>query len=220
MKIKDVSQQTGLTKKTIRYYEAEGLLSPAKEWHNGREYRTYSQEDIQQLNKIAALRRGRFSLEEIRHIQSVPEDIPEIFAAYRKRLQQEQYDLTAILAVVNNISPEALTDEDTLIAQMTPATTGLPLPAVDLDPHFRYLDEMEELSQLTANRFTPLEQRQRNIAAMGAAMYAGFSVQNSPGNNVAAGGKGGSFDCSNAQKIAAYNLLVNTKDLDDERRRD
>ena len=30
MKIKDVSQQTGLTKKTIRFYEAQGLLFPEK----------------------------------------------------------------------------------------------------------------------------------------------------------------------------------------------
>ncbi len=212
MKIKEVSQRTGLTKKTIRFYEAEGLLSPEKTWRNGREYRTYSEQDILRLEKIAELRRARFSVEEIRHIHAVPEEIPEVFQTYRQRLQRDQQDLTAILAVVNKISCESLTDEDTLIAQMKPVTTGLPLPAVDLDPHFRYLDELEELSQLTANRFTPLEQRQKNIAAMGAAMYAGFSVQNSAGNNMAAGGKGGGFDCSNAQKIAAYNLLINNPD--------
>ena len=205
MKIKDVSEQTGLTKKTIRYYGAEGLLFPKKTWQNGREYRTYDQDDIQQLLKIAALRRARFSLEEIRHIQSVPADIPAVFQSYRQRLQQDQQDLTAILAVINNISCEALTDEDTLIAQMTPATTGLPLPAVDLDPHFRYLDELEELSQLVANRLPGQEATQKNIAAQNAALYAGFSVQNNSANEMAAGGKG--FDSSMAQKIAAYNLL-------------
>ena len=62
MKIKEVSERTGLTKKTIRYYEAEGLLSPEKQWQNGREYRNYSEADIQQLEKIASLRRARFSL--------------------------------------------------------------------------------------------------------------------------------------------------------------
>lgn len=210
MKIKDVSEKTGLTKKTIRYYEAEGLLSPEKTWQNGREYRTYSEADIQQLSKIAELRRARFSVEEIRHIQAVPEDIPAVFQDYRRRLQQDQQDLTAILAVINNISCESLTDEDALIAQMTPATTGLPLPAVDLDPHFRYLDELEELSQLVAGRFTKQEEIQGNIAAKNATMYAGFSVQNNSANEMAAGGKG--FDISMAQKIAAYNLLKHSKD--------
>lgn len=59
MKIKEVSEKTGLTKKTIRYYEAEGLLNPEKQWQNGREYRNYSEQDIFQLEKIAALRRGQ-----------------------------------------------------------------------------------------------------------------------------------------------------------------
>ncbi len=217
MKIKDVSELTGLTKKTIRFYEAEGLLSPEKTWRNGREYRTYSDQDVQQLLKIASLRRARFSVEEVRHIQEVPEDIPAVFQSYRQRLQQDQQDLTAILAVINNISSDALTDEDTLIAQMAPVTTGLPLPAVDLDPHFRYLDELEELSQLTANRFTPLEQRQKNIAAYNAALYAGFNSHDKHENNMASGCNS-AFDISNAQKIAAYNLLVNSKD--DDRRRD
>ena len=215
MKIKEFSERTGLTKKTIRYYEAEGLLSPEKQWQNGREYRNYSEADIQRLTKIAALRRARFSVEEIRHIHEVPGDIPEIFQSYRRRLQQEQVDLSAILAVINNITSETLTSEDTLISQMKPATVGLPLPAVDLDPHFRYLDEIEELSQLVSHRITPQEQKQKDIAAMGAAMYAGFNQQDSTsGSNASPGGYGSGFDISPAQKVATYNLLLNTKDMD------
>lgn len=215
MKIKEVSERTGLTKKTIRYYEAEGLLSPEKQWQNGREYRNYSEADIQQLEKIASLRRARFSVEEIRHIHEVPGDIPEVFQSYRHRLQQEQVDLSAILAVVNNIPSETLTSEDTLISQMRPAIIGLPLPAVDLDPHFRYLDEMEELARLVSNRITPQEKKQKDIAAMGAVMYAGFNQQDSTsGSNASPGGYGSGFDISPAQKVATYNLLLNTKDMD------
>ena len=215
MKIKEVSEKTGLTKKTIRYYEAEGLLNPEKQWQNGREYRNYSEQDIFQLEKIAALRRARLSVEEIRHIEYVPEDIPAVFQSYRQRLQQEQRDLSSILAIVNNISSDTLTTEDQLIAQMRPATVGLPLPAVDLDPHFRYLDEMEELEQLVSRRITPQEQKQKNIAARSAAMFAGFNQQDSSSNNSASpGGYGTGFDLSPSQKIATYNLLVNTRNQD------
>lgn len=56
------------------------------------------------------------------------------------------------------------------------------------------------------------EVRQRKMAANNAAMYAGFSVQNSASNNMVAGGKGGGLDIGNAQKIAAYNLLMNDRD--------
>ena len=94
MKIKDVSQRTGLSKKTIRFYEAQGLLSPEKSCQNGREYRTYSVENVQQLFDIATLRRARFSVDEIRRIQTCPEEIPSIFAAYRDRLRTEQKNYT------------------------------------------------------------------------------------------------------------------------------
>lgn len=215
MKIKEISQITGLTKKTIRYYEAEGLLNPEKQWVNGREYRDYSQQDIQQLEKIAALRKARFSVEEIRHIESVPEDIPAVFQSYRQRLQNEQRDLSSILAIVNNISCDKLTSEDQLIAQMHPATVGLPLPAVDLDPHFRYLDEMEELEHLVSGRITPQEQKQKDIAARSAVMFAAFNQRDTAaGNSASPGGYGSGFDISPSQKVATYNLLLNTKDQD------
>ena len=59
---------------------------------------------------------------------------------------------------------------------------------------------------------TKEEKLQHKIAAQNAAMYAAFSAQNTPSNSMATGGKGGGFDISNAQKIAAYNLLMNSKD--------
>ena len=215
MKIKEISQITGLTKKTIRYYEAEGLPNPEKQWVNGREYRNYSQKDVAQLEKIAALRKARFSVEEIRHIESVPDDIPAVFQSYRQRLQHEQRDLSAVLAVINNISTDDLNSEDQLIAQMRPVSVGLPLSAVDLDPHFRYLDEMEELEHLGSGRITPQEQKQKDIAARSAAMFAGFNQQDSSSSNTSSpGGYGSGFDISPSQIIAAYNLLVNTRDHD------
>ena len=56
MRIKEVSQLTGLSKKTIRFYEEEGLIDPEKTYQNGRAYRTYTQAHIQTLNDVALLR--------------------------------------------------------------------------------------------------------------------------------------------------------------------
>lgn len=42
MKLKEVCESTGLTRKTIRLYEEKGLLVPHKEYRNGREYREYT----------------------------------------------------------------------------------------------------------------------------------------------------------------------------------
>lgn len=43
MTIKEAAAKTGLTEKTIRYYEAQGLIHPAMEEKNGRNFRTYTE---------------------------------------------------------------------------------------------------------------------------------------------------------------------------------
>ena len=53
MTIKDVETQTGLARANIRYYEAEGLISPERA-ENG--YREYSQEDAETLLRVKLLR--------------------------------------------------------------------------------------------------------------------------------------------------------------------
>lgn len=214
MKIKEVSQKTGLSKKTIRFYEEEGLIQPTKTYHNGRAYRDYSEAHIQALNEIATLRRARFSVEEIKTILSTPEEIPALFESYRQRLRTEKDALVQVLSVVDEIAAEELTSKEALMEQITPSAQSLTLPATDVQPHFRYLDLLEaNLMKRKKNvNLTENEVRQRKMAANNAAMYAGFSVQNSASNNMAAGGKGGGLDIGNAQKIAAYNLLMNDRD--------
>lgn len=214
MKIKEVSQITGLSKKTIRFYEEEGLIEPEKTYQNGRAYRTYTQAHIQTLNDVALLRRARFSVEEIKTILSTPEEIPALFESYRQRLRTEKDALVQVLSVVDEIAAEELTSKEALMEQITPSAQSLTLPATDVQPHFRYLDLLEaNLMKRKKNvNLTEDEVRQRKMAANNAAMYAGFSVQNSASNNMAAGGKGGGLDIGNAQKIAAYNLLMNDRD--------
>ena len=214
MKIKEVSQKTGLSKKTIRFYEEEGLIEPEKTYQNGRAYRTYTQAHIQTLNDVALLRRARFSVEEIKTILSAPEEIPTLFDSYRQRLRTEKDALVQVLSVVDEIAAEELTSKEALMEQITPSAQSLTLPATDVQPHFRYLDLLEaNLMKRKKNvNLTEDEVRQRKMAANNAAMYAGFSVQNSASNNMAAGGKGGGLDIGKAQKIAAYNLLMNDRD--------
>lgn len=67
MKINEVEQQVGITKKNIRFYEQQGLLSPKRNLENG--YRDYSKEDVTELKKIKMLRKLSLPIEEIRQIQ-------------------------------------------------------------------------------------------------------------------------------------------------------
>lgn len=67
MKIQQVEELVGITKKNIRFYENEGLLNPARS-ENG--YRDYSDADVETLKKIKLLRSLSFPLEEIRMLQA------------------------------------------------------------------------------------------------------------------------------------------------------
>ena len=67
MNIKEIEERSGLPRSGIRYYEAEGLLSPAR-LENG--YRDYSEADLETLLKIKRLRGLGLTLAGIRRIQS------------------------------------------------------------------------------------------------------------------------------------------------------
>ena len=66
MTIKELEERTGMTRANIRFYESEGLLSPARR-ENG--YRDYSEEDVKTLEKIHLLRQLHLDIDTIRLVQ-------------------------------------------------------------------------------------------------------------------------------------------------------
>ena len=54
MQIGEVAERTGLTPRTLRYYEEMGLLSPASRLNGG--FRQYGQADIERLERIKQMR--------------------------------------------------------------------------------------------------------------------------------------------------------------------
>lgn len=81
LRIEQVAARTGLTKRTLRYYEEIGLLAPPTRTEGG--YRLYSEEDITQLERIKRLRDLLgFSLAEIREIAQAEEQRAQVRAAW------------------------------------------------------------------------------------------------------------------------------------------
>ena len=68
MTIKDVEERTGLSRSSIRFYEKEKLIEPSRNERNG--YRDYSENDVENIKKIAYLRTLGISIEDIRNIIS------------------------------------------------------------------------------------------------------------------------------------------------------
>src|SRR5436853_7599497 len=77
MQIGEVAERTGLTQRTLRYYESIGLLAPATRMEGG--FRLYTEEDIRRLDQIVQLKRLLgFSLAEIRQIVEADETLRQI----------------------------------------------------------------------------------------------------------------------------------------------
>lgn len=144
MKIKEVSTITGLTQKTIRFYESMGLIEPATETCNGRVFRNYSQADIESLNEIAVLRKARFSIEEIRQMQEGSDELQTIFLDYYQRMQQEQRELENLVSVLDSVSNHRFTSKTELVHEIKAVAEEMSLPRIDVHPSFRYIDAMEE----------------------------------------------------------------------------
>ncbi|WP_417728853.1 Cu(I)-responsive transcriptional regulator [Roseovarius sp.] len=71
MNISEVSQQTSLPAKTIRYYEDIGLIHPLRET-NG--YRVFRESDIHKLAFLGRARALGFSIEDCRKLMALYED--------------------------------------------------------------------------------------------------------------------------------------------------
>lgn len=90
MKIKQVEELVGITRKNIRFYEDEGLLSVQRA-ENG--YREYGQEDIEQLKQIKLLRKLSFSIEDIRNLFSGSLKFEDCLLFTQERLRKKKTDL-------------------------------------------------------------------------------------------------------------------------------
>lgn len=90
MTIKDMELQTGLARANIRYYEAEGLITPERA-ENG--YRDYSQEDAETLLRVKLLRALGLT---VGQIKAVVRGETELDAALSARIAAIQKEKTAL----------------------------------------------------------------------------------------------------------------------------
>lgn len=68
--VSEISKITGVSKRTIRYYDNIGLLKPSEVSASG--YRLYDQNDIETLQQILFLRELDMPIKEIKIIISNP----------------------------------------------------------------------------------------------------------------------------------------------------
>lgn len=75
MQIQTIEQKTGLDRATIRYYEQEGLIKPQR-LQNG--YRDYSEQNLQDLQKIKLMRQIGLSLDTVLQLMEGKEELKAV----------------------------------------------------------------------------------------------------------------------------------------------
>lgn len=93
MNIKQASEQSGVSAPNIRFYEKEGLLTPARRQGNG--YRDYTAGDIRALKLIRMLRMLDVPLPAIRAVLQGEQPLQQALQAQQTVLEQQAAHLAA-----------------------------------------------------------------------------------------------------------------------------
>ena len=109
MKINEVEAQVGITKKNIRFYEEQGLLSPRRNSENG--YRDYGEEEVRILQQIKLLRKLGVPIEEIRRMFSGTQTLGDGIRRHLISLERETRNLEQSIALCQNLQAAGLTLE-------------------------------------------------------------------------------------------------------------
>ena len=115
MKINEVEAAVGVTKKNIRFYEEEGLISPSREPGNG--YRSYSQADVERLRRIKLLRKLDVPLADIREMLAGQKTLAEGMAQQLERLSTRRKDLDEAIGFCELLHGEPGTLEELDVQQ-------------------------------------------------------------------------------------------------------
>ncbi len=120
MKINEVEALVGITKKNIRFYEAEGLLAPHRNSENG--YRDYGEAEVDALRRIKLLRKLGVPLEDIRRMQSGGHTVGDGMRRHLVTLERERENLEQSIRLCSALTDrqERLEDLDAgaILAEM------------------------------------------------------------------------------------------------------
>ncbi|MBQ2800523.1 MAG: MerR family transcriptional regulator [Lachnospiraceae bacterium] len=96
MTIKEVEQELGIPRATIRFYEKEKLISPTR---TENDYRDYSREDVTILKKIIVLRKIGISVSDIKELLNGEVSLSELVEKNILQLEEQIKELEGALRI-------------------------------------------------------------------------------------------------------------------------
>ena len=160
----EFAKKTGLTVRTLHYYEERGLLSPVRSQDNGRRF--YGNAELKEVQKIVSLKQLGFSLSEIENLLRDPRvSLPKVLAAQLEALETEKSEVegaikslkTAIAALKegNDLDIRTLTK----LIRMTTMTEKI---TKDLKPVYEKHFSKDQMKEFANRKLSPKQIREYN----------------------------------------------------------
>ena len=191
MNIKQASEQSGVSAPNIRFYEKEGLLTPAR--RQGNDYRDYTAGDVRTLKLIRMLRMLDVPLPTIKAVLRGEQPLQQALQAQQTVLEQQAAHLAAAMQFCADLArqrPQAETlDVDACLTRMEkPAVQGAfcsgwlqdyrTLAQVQHQRHFSFIPEgsINTPQEFTAALQTYAEEKEIQFTLTKEGMYPEFSL--------------------------------------------
>ncbi len=175
-KVGELARQTGLTVRTLHYYDEIGLLSPSERTEAG--YRLYTVRDIGRLQQIRSLRQLGFSLEQIQGWLDRPDFAPQQAIRLQIKRLQEQIELQrALCRRLEVLHARLEAAEDISAAELIQTIEGMNM-------YEKYYTE-EQLAELKARAEQVGPERMREVEAEWPALIAEVKAEMAQGTDPA-----------------------------------
>ena len=102
--VSELSELTGLSKRTLRYYDDIGLFKARRIKEN--DYRVYQSEDLDTLSIIMLLRRLDFPLSKIQQVLAQNTNTQQLLAEQKRQLLEKQQEIQSLIQWINKIEQE------------------------------------------------------------------------------------------------------------------
>lgn len=156
--VKDVSEITGVSIRTLRYYDEIGLLKPTELTEAG--YRLYDTKALEKLQEIMFFRELEIPLADIKEMMENPDyDREQALSAQKTLLEHKRNRLNGIIELiadvtkgVNTMSFEAFNNED--VQKIIDHTLGC-MSKESIDMQVEEYGSMEKFREHLSSGFIP-----------------------------------------------------------------
>lgn len=124
MNISDVAKKTGLTSKTIRFYEEKALITAPIRSDNG--YRHYSARHVEELTLLRQARQVGFNLDECRELVALFNDPARHSADVKARTLQKVAEIERHISELGDMRQRLLG-----LAEQCPGDEGAECPIIN-----------------------------------------------------------------------------------------